>query len=176
MNSCFLKLPIIERMWAKDFIWTASQNITPVVWWKGIIGQNNRLSKVAVKILSISATSASTERTFPTFSAVHTKKKNKLTTRRAIKLTYITHYWRTRNKAKTAISSLTQVTESVQHSNMIVPEAEIPGPSDLSKSPINFEPETETETSSEDEEIPYQDSDSDEEDVTDEVNSSETEV
>ncbi|CAH1102986.1 unnamed protein product [Psylliodes chrysocephalus] len=66
-----------------------------------------------------------------------------------------------------SISSLTQVTESVQHSNMILPEAEIPGPSGLSKSPINCDSETETETSSED-------SDSDEEDVTDEVNSSET--
>ncbi|CAH1107940.1 unnamed protein product [Psylliodes chrysocephalus] len=129
-----------EGMWAKDFIWTASQNVTPVVWWKGIIGQNNQLSKVAVKILSVPATSASTERTFSTFSAVHTKKRNKLTTPRAIKLTYIAHYWRTRNKAKTAVwdvpldknecpstSSLTQVTESVQHFNMIVPEAEIPG-------------------------------------------------
>lgn len=177
-----------EGTYDKDFIWTASQNVTPIVWWKGIIGQNNQLSKVAMKILSVPATSASSERTFSTFSTVHTRKRNKLTTQRAIKLTYIAHYWRTRNKTKTAVryeaidrnkcpsmSDLTEVTESDRHAMMILSEAERPGSSYALKSAINFGAETETETSSEDEEIAYQDSDSDEEDVTDEVHSSETE-
>lgn len=127
MNSCLLKLPMHKGIWGKDFIWTASQNVTPVVWWKGIIGHNNQLSKVAVKILSVPATSASTERTFSTFSAVYTKKRNKLTTPRKINLTCIAHYWRMRNNTKIAvqdvpldktkclsISDLTAVTESDQ--------------------------------------------------------------
>jgi len=42
--------------------------------------------------------SADTERIFSTFSWMHNKKRNKLTTERAGKLTYLSYNWKLKNK------------------------------------------------------------------------------
>ncbi|CAI6367056.1 unnamed protein product [Macrosiphum euphorbiae] len=67
---------------AKKFIWENSLLSEPLKWWQ-FLNHISPLSKVAVRILSAPCTSAATERTFSTFSWIHNKKRNKLTTERA---------------------------------------------------------------------------------------------
>jgi len=55
---------------------------------------------LAQKILSIPVSSAATERSFSSFANVHSKKRNRLLTERAAKLTYISHNWRTLDRNK----------------------------------------------------------------------------
>lgn len=77
----------------KNFYWKNIDKIEPLKWWK-LLGQCTSLSSVAVKILSTPATSAATERSFSTFSWIHSKKRNKLTTDRAGKLCTIAHNYK----------------------------------------------------------------------------------
>ncbi|KAJ2937164.1 hypothetical protein O0L34_g19379 [Tuta absoluta] len=39
-----------EGLWARRFIWSSIDTISPVVWWKGVCGSKN-LSKIAIRIL-----------------------------------------------------------------------------------------------------------------------------
>ena len=180
-----------EGIWAKDFIWASalSENMRPSIWWKGIIGQSSRLSNVAVKILSVPATSASTERSFSTFSNIHTKKRNKLTTSRAIKLTYIAHYWRTKSKTPTVKSntnakdqsiSVIDITEDDDPSEQELEAEPIAGPSCRSVPArskfleVAFEHETDSDpdassTTEDDVDVPYQDEDNDEQSSSSEI-------
>lgn len=89
-----------EGMWAKPFIWVSVDRVSPTLWWKTYASQTD-LGAVAVRILSAPITSAATERSFSTFSWIHNKKRNRLTTQRAGKLTYIAHNWRLLNVPKT---------------------------------------------------------------------------
>jgi len=78
-----------EGLWSNNFIWsTEIKNLNPFTWWKGICG-SSYLNKIAVAILSLPPSSAATERSFSTFSLIHTKKRNRLTNERAAKLLYI---------------------------------------------------------------------------------------
>lgn len=78
-----------EGLWSNNFVWsTEIKNLNPLTWWKGICG-SSYLNKIAVAILSLPPSSAATERSFSTFSLIHTKKRNRLTNERAAKLLYI---------------------------------------------------------------------------------------
>lgn len=57
---------------------------------------------MAEKILTTPITSAATERSFSTFGNVHTKKRNRLTTERAGKITFIAHNYKLMNPKRKA--------------------------------------------------------------------------
>ena len=75
-------------LWSKPFIWSSRHKIEPLVWWNGMCS-GRPLSVIATKILSLPTTSSACERSFSTYSHVHTAKRNRLTTARAGKLVYI---------------------------------------------------------------------------------------
>lgn len=62
-----------QGYFAKKFIWENSLITDPVRWWK-FLDHISPLPKVAVRILTAPCTSAATERTFSTFSWIHSKK------------------------------------------------------------------------------------------------------
>lgn len=62
-----------KGIFSKVFLWKNIDKIEPLKWWK-LLGQCTSLSTVAVKILTTPATSAATERSFSTFSWIHSKK------------------------------------------------------------------------------------------------------
>jgi len=70
--------------------------IKPLSWWRGLRG-TCELADVAIRILGAPVTSAATERTFSTFSWIHSKKRNRLSTERAAKLTFLSHNWKLMN-------------------------------------------------------------------------------
>ncbi|XP_047146123.1 uncharacterized protein LOC124818995 [Hydra vulgaris] len=72
----------------KSFIWTAVGITQPINWWKGLCSFTE-LSKVASRILQLPASSAACERSFSTYSNIHSAKRNRLTTVRAGKLVLI---------------------------------------------------------------------------------------
>jgi len=86
-----------QGYFAKQFIRENSLITEPVKWWK-FIDHISPLSKVEVRILTALCTSAATERAFSTFSWIHSKKRNRLTTERAEKLTYLSYNWKLKNK------------------------------------------------------------------------------
>lgn len=63
------------------------------MWWRGLRGICE-LAEVAIKILGAPVTSAATERSFSTFAWIHSKKRNRLTSDRAAKITYLAHNWK----------------------------------------------------------------------------------
>lgn len=73
-----------------EYVLAASKNdkIPLLTFWKGICG-NLPLSKIAIAILSMSPTSAASERSFSAQGAIHTKSRNKLTTNRSFALNYV---------------------------------------------------------------------------------------
>lgn len=77
-------------IWSKQFVWVSVKNVKPTVWWKSFFG-HTVLGQMAEKILTCPLTSAATERSFKTFGNVHTKKRNRLTTERSGKITFIAH-------------------------------------------------------------------------------------
>ncbi|CAH1102813.1 unnamed protein product [Psylliodes chrysocephalus] len=77
-----------EGIWSKRFIWEGMEDINPLTQWRGNCG-TNILADVAIRIMSAPVTSAATARSFSTFSWIHIKKRNRLTTERAIKITYL---------------------------------------------------------------------------------------
>ncbi|KAF2895279.1 hypothetical protein ILUMI_10890, partial [Ignelater luminosus] len=65
-------------------------NISPVTFWKGICTEFP-LRFVAEAVLTMPATSAATERSFSSYGNIHTKKRNRLSVKRAEMLTYVNH-------------------------------------------------------------------------------------
>lgn len=82
-----------HKLWSKTFLWSCIRSTSPVSWWRGLCG-TTVLSKVAIRILTAPVSSAETERSFKTFSFIHHKRRNRLTTERAGKVTYIAHNWK----------------------------------------------------------------------------------
>lgn len=82
-----------EGLWNKLFVWSSADSMQPKLWWQTFYPQTD-LGKVALRVLTVRATSASVERSFSTFSQIHCKKRNKLDTTRAGKLCYIAHNWK----------------------------------------------------------------------------------
>jgi len=60
------------------------------VWWKGTCFCLN-LSAIPLAILEMPPTTAATERSFSIQGFIHSSKRNRLTTERAVKLTFISH-------------------------------------------------------------------------------------
>lgn len=81
-----------EGFYSTSYLWKTvhEDQFSPILWWKGFCS-DRILSKVAVRILSMPPTSAATERSFSTQGSIHTKKRNKLTNERVMKLTFIKH-------------------------------------------------------------------------------------
>lgn len=68
----------------------AAEKVDILTFWGGFC-KDTTLSKIAVRILSMPSTSAAVERSFSSQSLIHTKRRNRLTTTRAIKLNYVRH-------------------------------------------------------------------------------------
>lgn len=81
-----------DGFFALKFVKSSQKNpqLTPLNFWKGIC-TDLPLSKVAEAVLTMPPTSAATERSFSSQGFIHNKKRNRLTTERAAKLTYIHH-------------------------------------------------------------------------------------
>lgn len=79
-----------EDLWKAQYMWNSAKGLKPTLWWK-TYGFETSLAKVALKILSMPTTSASTERSFSTHGYVHSKSRNRLSNERAAKLTFIQH-------------------------------------------------------------------------------------
>lgn len=77
-----------EQVWNRAFIWKSAEKTSPLLWWKTYAAQSE-LSQIAIRILSAPTTSTTVERSFSTFGWIHSKKRNRLTTERAGKLTYL---------------------------------------------------------------------------------------
>lgn len=73
------------------------------------------LAEVAIRILGAPITSAATERTFSTFSWIHNKNRNRLTTTRAAKLTYLSHNWKLLEKKQSSTSKQKRITSGNRH-------------------------------------------------------------
>lgn len=86
-------------IWKKDFVWMAIEEMCPLQWWKTFYSQTV-LSKVAVRILSVPISSSATERSNSTFGWIHSNKRNRLSTQRAGKITYLAHNWKLLNPLK----------------------------------------------------------------------------
>lgn len=89
-------------IWKREFVWAGSTNIKPVNWWKGFFA-HTELGTIAEKILSTPLTSAATERSFSTIGNIHTKKRNRLTTNRACKITYVAHNYKLMHPKKQSV-------------------------------------------------------------------------
>lgn len=87
-----------QGIWSRQFVWEGiglerNNNVNPLLWWRGLRG-TCELADVAIKILGAPVTSAAIERTFSTFAWIHNKKRNRLTSDRAAKLTYLAYNWK----------------------------------------------------------------------------------
>lgn len=74
-------------IWENSFILNCVLTLEPLAWWKGVYSFS-KLLKIADKILSSPVTSAATERSFSIYSIIHTKKRNKLKTEQASKVSF----------------------------------------------------------------------------------------
>jgi hypothetical protein len=70
-------------------LWESNLVKNPINWWCLVKGRYPILSEVALKILSIPATSAASERNWNTFGFIHTKVRNRLNDKRVEKLVYM---------------------------------------------------------------------------------------
>lgn len=77
-------------LWSMDFIWLSARSVDCISWWQGMCSKTN-LKDLAIAILGLPASSAETERSFSTYSFIHTKRRNRLTIDRAGKLMYVAH-------------------------------------------------------------------------------------
>lgn len=69
-----------NELWAMEFVWTAAKRTDSTAWWRGLCSKTK---------LSLPASSAATERSFSSYSFIHSKRLNKLTTERAGELVFI---------------------------------------------------------------------------------------
>lgn len=74
----------------KEYLWVAAEDTSAIDWWAAFCS-DTELSKIAVKLLSLPATSAAVERTFSIYKDVHSTKRNKLLNERASNLVFIKH-------------------------------------------------------------------------------------
>ncbi|XP_065658651.1 uncharacterized protein LOC136083173 [Hydra vulgaris] len=96
-------------IFSKSFIWTAVGITQPINWWKGLCSFTE-LSKVASRILQLPASSAACERSFSTYSNIHSAKRNRLTTERAGKLVFISQNLKLENIENTSYKNGTSIT------------------------------------------------------------------
>lgn len=70
-------------------LWESNLVKNSINWWCLVKGRYPILSEVALKVLSIPATSAASERNWSTFGFIHTKVRNRLNDKRVEKLVYM---------------------------------------------------------------------------------------
>ena len=76
----------------------------PLKWWGLVAGRYPALSHVALKVFSIPATSAASERNWSAFGFIHSKLRNRLSNEQVEKIVYI--YWNLRILREMKQSSL----------------------------------------------------------------------
>lgn len=79
-----------DDFFSNSYVFKSIDKLSPIVWWKGTC-YGLKLSTIAVAILEMPPTAAATERSFSTQGFIHSSKRNRLTTERAAKLTFISH-------------------------------------------------------------------------------------
>ncbi|XP_050064229.1 uncharacterized protein LOC126553086 [Aphis gossypii] len=79
-----------EGFFSNSYVFKSVDKLSPTVWWKGTCFCLN-LSAIALAILEMPPTTAATERSFSIQGFIHSSKRNRLTTERAAKLTFISH-------------------------------------------------------------------------------------
>ncbi|KAL1448509.1 hypothetical protein WDU94_006621, partial [Cyamophila willieti] len=82
-----------SALFEKQFMWEDLEKICPSLWWRTLRGTCD-LAEVALKILGAPTSSAATERTFSTFAWIHSDRRNRLSSDRAAKITYISQNWK----------------------------------------------------------------------------------
>ncbi|KAL5705855.1 hypothetical protein ACHQM5_024094 [Ranunculus cassubicifolius] len=65
------------------------ENYDPVGWWSNYGTQTPNLQRMATRILSLTASSSGCERNWSTFEGIHTKKRNRLDTKRLEHLVFV---------------------------------------------------------------------------------------
>ncbi|XP_076928218.1 uncharacterized protein LOC143592101 [Bidens hawaiensis] len=70
----------------------------PITWWDNYGDEVPKLKAFAMKILCLTCSASSCERNWSTFSQVHTKRRNRLSTIRMTKLVYIIYNKKLKNK------------------------------------------------------------------------------
>jgi len=148
-----------DGIFSKKFIWDNIQDVNPLDFWK-MLYNITPLSKIALKILSAPCTSAATERSFSNFSWIHNKRRNRLTTERAGKLTYLSYNWKIKCSEPKSKYSKTMHTDN-QDSMSVQTETNEVVSSEGGSSTSESDSEIESE-------IPYADSDSYEEEKSSE--------
>ncbi|XP_012281283.1 uncharacterized protein LOC105700205 isoform X2 [Orussus abietinus] len=76
-----------EGSFAKPFVQKTIKTLPAIMWWRS--NCEPKLCSIAIDILSMPATSAATARSFSRYGNVHTKKRNRLLSDRAGKLTFV---------------------------------------------------------------------------------------
>ena len=67
----------------------AIKTMSAPLWWREYVGEKIKLQHVAVRVLSVAASSGSCECNWLSFNFVHTKKRNRLSVQQAADLVYI---------------------------------------------------------------------------------------
>ena len=78
-----------EGMFQDPWHIDAIKVVSAPIWWKEYGGEKLELQHVAVRVLSVAASSGSCERNWSAFDFVHTKKRNRLHHKRAADLVYV---------------------------------------------------------------------------------------
>lgn len=109
-----------QGIWSRKFVWEGvgekvnnKYRVTPLLWWRGLRG-TCELAVVAIKILGAPVTSAATERSFSTFGWIHSKKRNRLTSQRAAKLTYLAYNWKLMNGIPKSQKKTNEIQKEIQ--------------------------------------------------------------
>ncbi|KAK0577829.1 hypothetical protein LWI29_000872 [Acer saccharum] len=74
------------------------ENLSPADWWSAYGDEAPELRSFAVKILSLTCSSSACERNWSTFNLVHTKKRNRLSTKKLNSLVYIMYNKKLQNR------------------------------------------------------------------------------
>ncbi|KAK2637135.1 hypothetical protein Ddye_031927 [Dipteronia dyeriana] len=74
------------------------ENLSPADWWSSYGDEAPELKDFAVKVLSLTCSSSACERNLSTFNLIHTKKMNRLSTKKLNSLVYIMYNKRLQHK------------------------------------------------------------------------------
>lgn len=97
----------------------SSSSVLPHAWWKMWLNET-KLCEMAVKLLTMPASSAASERNWSTWNLIHSKLRNRLETERAGKLTFVKEYLLLKYRPKTIKQK--QDEETSHETDVIDPE------------------------------------------------------
>ena len=75
-------------VFANSFLWKNVAKMSSVAWWNAYFS-NQEITKMAIRILRLPATTAAVERSFSCYSNIHSAKRNRLSNDRAFKFVYV---------------------------------------------------------------------------------------